>query len=146
MSLIRWEPFRDTDEFFRSLSPAFLGRWPRPAAGDAQVDWLPAADISENDTEYLVKTELAGVPREDVKVSLQEGILTIEGERKQEKVEKNAKLHRVERSYGSFARSFKLPGNTDAAQIRAECKDGILLVHVPKVKTEKPKATQIKVD
>lgn len=148
MSLIRWEPFKDADEMLRRLAGADFARWPRIAAGNGEklVEWSPAADISETDKEYVVKAELPGVKRDDVKVTQDDGVLTIEGERKYEKQDKDEKTHRVERFYGSFSRSFSLPEDADAKSIRAETKDGMLNVHIPKLKVEKPKAVQIKVE
>jgi HSP20 family protein len=147
MNLIRWEPFKEADEFFRSFSPSLFGRLPRlfDENGGTKYEWAPAADISETEKEYVVKAELPGVKREDVKVTLADGVLSIEGERKHEKEEKGEKTHRIERFYGSFCRSFSLPENADANNIRAESKDGVLNVHVPKLKTEKSKAVEIKV-
>jgi len=148
MSLIRWEPFREMDDFFSQFGGPAAGRWPRfiTAKPESMPDWSPAADISETDKEYLVKAELPGVKREDVKVSLEDGVLCIEGERKYEKEDKDEKTHRVERFYGTFSRSFSLPENVDAKSIRAESKEGVLNVHVPKLKVEKPKPVQIKVE
>lgn len=148
MNLIRWEPFREAENLFRQLGMPQLGRLPRVFGenGGAGIEWAPAADISETEKEYLVKAELPGIKREDVKVSVEDSVLTIEGERKQEKEEKGEKTHRVERFYGSFCRSFTLPDDADAQNIRAEGKDGVLRVHVPKLKAEKPKAVQIKVE
>jgi HSP20 family protein len=147
MNLIQWEPFKDTEEFFRSMTPALFGRWPRWMSenGGEKFEWAPAADITETETEYVVKAELPGVKREDVKVTLADGVLRIEGERKHEKEEKGEKSHRVERFFGSFCRAFSLPDNADANNIRAESKDGVLQVHVPKLATEKSKAMEIKV-
>jgi HSP20 family protein len=146
MSIIRWEPFKEADEFFRGFSSPLFNRWLR-AAGEngTAIEWAPAADISETEKEYVVKAELPGVKREDVKVTLEDGVLTIQGERKHEKEEKNEKTHRIERFYGSFSRSFTLPDNTDANAVRAESKDGVLSVHVPKIRTEKAKPVEIKV-
>ncbi len=108
-------------------------------------EWSPFVDIKETDEEYLVRAELPGLKKEDVKVSLDEGVLTIEGERRHEKEEKNERIHRVERFYGTFCRSFTLPDYTDASKILAESKDGVLSIHVPKLKIEKRKALQIAV-
>lgn len=148
MNLMRWEPFREAEDFFRSLSRPMFGRWPQFSGdlGEIKLEWSPAVDIKETDGEYLVKAELPGVKREEVKVRLEDNVLTIEGERRHEKEEKGEKTHRVERFYGSFCRSFTLPDNADAANIRAESRDGILNVHIPKLKIEKTKAVQIKVD
>jgi HSP20 family protein len=148
MSLIRWEPFRESDEFFNRLAPLLANRWPR-MPGDtagAKFEWSPAADISETEKEYLVKADLPGVKREDVKITLQDGVITIEGERVQKKEEKSEKTHRVESFYGTFLRSFTVPEDADARNVRAESKDGVLYVHVPKLKVEKPKPVEIKVE
>jgi len=148
MNLIRWEPFKDTEAFFRDFGGPLFSRLPRLSAenGGAAMQWAPAADISETETEYLVKAELPGVKREDIRLSVEGGMLTIEGERKHEKEERDEKSHRIERFYGSFCRSFTLPDNADAENIRAHDKDGVLSVHVPKLRTEKSKAKQIKVE
>jgi HSP20 family protein len=148
MNLMRWEPFRETDDFFRSMTRPMFGRWPHLFGEDlgTKFEWSPAVDIKETDKEYLVRAELPGLSREDVKVTLEDSVLTIEGERRQEKEEKGEKVHRVERFYGSFCRSFTLPEDANANGIRAESKDGILNVHVPKLAIEKAKAVQIKVN
>lgn len=148
MNLIRWEPFKETDDFFRTLSPALFNRFSRQFSDrdQSEYQWSPMADISETDKEYLVKAELPGVKREDVKVTLEDGILCIEGERKFEKSDKSEKSHRVERFYGKFRRGFGLPEHVDANGIRAESKDGVLQVHVPKSAIQKPSSIQIKVD
>ena len=132
MRLAKWEPFREADEFFRNFGTTF-GRWPqmRSSLGDVK-DWTPVVDISETDKEYLVKAEVPGVKADEIKVTLDKGVLSIEGERKAEKEDKTEKSHRVERFYGSFSRYFTLPEDVDAAAIRAEGKDGVLTVHVPK--------------
>jgi HSP20 family protein len=147
MSLIRWEPFTGIDDFLDRLGPSMLGRWPRfSTESGVRAEWAPAADISESEKEYLVKAELPGVKREDVTLTIDDGLITISGERKQEKEQKDEKLHRVERFYGSFTRSFTVPDNVDQKAIRAESKDGVLYVHLPKAKTEKSSPVQIKVE
>ena len=109
------------------------------------ADWTPSADISETDTAYLIKAEIPGINKEDVKVTLQDGMLTIQGERRQEKEEKDKKFHRIERSYGSFVRSFRLPEDADESAVKAEFKDGMLNVTLTKSAKAKPKATEISV-
>jgi HSP20 family protein len=147
MRLIHWEPFKGTDDFFRSTTPSLFGRWPRLIGREGQAyEWSPAADICETDEEYLVRADLPGVEREDVKVSLEDGVLTIEGERNQEKEEKGKTMHRVERFYGIFCRRFNLPEDAEASRIQAETKDGVLNVHIPKSKVMKAKAVEIKVN
>jgi HSP20 family protein len=148
MNLIHREPMREVDEFFARLAPLGFGRWPRVLGEDAgkALEWSPAADVTETESEYLVKAELPGVKREDVKVTVEAGILTIQGERRQEKEEKTQKRHRIERSYGCFQRSFSLPQDAAVSDIHADCKDGVLAVHIPKAKVAKPKSVQIKVE
>ena len=146
MAIIRWEPFQEADEFFRGMSSPLFNRWMRTLGENGgQVEWAPAADISETEKEYIVKAELPGVKREDVKVTLEGGVLTIQGERRQEKTRKDEKSHRTERFYGSFSRSFTLPDNADAAGISAENRDGVLSVRVPKLGNSKARPVEIKV-
>ncbi len=148
MNIMRWEPFRDTGDFFRSMSRPMFGRWPGVFGDEfaTKYEWSPAVDIKETDKEYLVRAELPGLTREDVKVTLESGVLTIEGERRQEKELTDERVHRIERLYGEFYRSFTLPDDAKADGIRAESKDGVLSVHVPKLAVEKAKAVEIKVN
>lgn len=149
MSIIRWDPLASADEAFNRMLPSLLGSRPRLTLNDGagQLEWRPSADISETDKEYLIRAELPAVKKEGVKVTLDNGVLTIQGERKQEKEDKNEKYHRIETIYGSFQRSFSLPENANVEAIRCASKDGVLTVHVPKVtKTEKQTAKQIKID
>jgi HSP20 family protein len=146
MSLIRWEPFGTVDDVFARM-PSLFGRWPHTFDfnGKRALDWAPSVDISETDTEYLVRAELPAVKKEDVHITVDDGMLTISGERRQKTEEKKEKIHRVETVYGKFSRSFSLPDNVDPASIRAESKDGVITVHVAKTKVEPKKATEIKV-
>jgi len=139
MSLIRWEPFSGTDLLFR--------RWPSmfEADGKSPMQWSPSVDISETDTEYLVRAELPAMKKEDVRITVDDHTLTISGERKQKTEERNEKLHRVESVYGHFARSFTLPDNADTASIRADSKDGVITVHIVKSRPDAKKPTEIKV-
>ena len=145
MSLIRWEPFAGMDNMF-SRFPGLLGRWPLlPGNGEQSMDWAPSVDISETEKEYLIRATLPAVKKEDVVVDVDNGILSLSGQRRQKEEQESEKFHKVESFYGSFARSFALPDGTDASAISAESKDGILTIHVPKTKTETKKATTIKV-
>jgi len=146
MSLVRWDPFADVDRFFNRMLPANLS-WPRMAFEDngKALRWAPSADISETDKEYLIKAALPAVKKEDVRVTVDEGVITIKGERKQEKEEKNEKFHRTETVYGSFERSFALPDNVNADGITCESKDGVLTVHMPKIEAKKAAPKQINV-
>ena len=140
MSLIRWEPLREMQEFFRDYSPLFAR-----GAAIGGGDWRPTANISETDKEYLIKAELPEVKKEDVKITLDDGVITISGERKMEKEDKSSNDIRIESFYGTFSRSFSLPDNVVASGIRAESKDGVLRVHVPKTSPSQPKSISIEV-
>lgn len=148
MPITRWDPFRDLDEMSGRLNRLFarseLSRLP-PNALLANADFSPAVDISETAEEYLIKAELPDVQKENLKVSVEEGVLRISGERKQEKEEKNKKYHIVERSYGSFMRAFQLPSAIDESKVVAEFKEGMLNVRVPKTERATPKSVEIKV-
>jgi HSP20 family protein len=142
---LRADPFREMDELVRSMQRAFTG-WPAKIEESMTLaDWTPSVDIGENDKEYVVKAELPEVKKDDIKVNVNDGTLTISGERKVEKEEKGTKFHRVERAYGSFERSFTMPDDTDADKITSEYKDGILTVHLPKSPVTKPSAHAIPV-
>jgi HSP20 family protein len=148
MNLMRWDPFGEVDTLFQNLMANRLARWPRlNAAGDGEksLRWSPSADISETAKEYLIRAELPAVKKEDVQVTLDSGVITIKGERKQQQEDKNEKYHRVESFYGSFERSFSLPDNVSADAIRCESKDGILSVHIPKTEATKQTPKQIAV-
>lgn len=140
MSLLRWDPFGD---MYRMLGPA---RVPRQAEGEGgKGGWLPSTDISETDTEYTIRAALPAVKKEDIHVTLDNGMLTIKGERKQQQEDKSEKYHRVESFYGSFERSFTLPDNVNEDAITSESKDGVLTVHIPKAQhpAAKPKEVTI---
>jgi HSP20 family protein len=129
------------DEMLRGFTPMF-GRLPLARTEEA-YEFLPPADIVEREKEYLIKLDLPEVPKEDVKVLFEEGVLTIKGERKVEKEVKGEKVHRTERYYGAFERSFVLPEDVDAKLIKAESKDGVLMIHLPRVAVEKARPLAI---
>jgi len=108
-------------------------------------EWTPLVDITEDDKEYLIKAELPEVKKEEVKVTVENGLLTISGERKIEKEEKGKRYHRVERAYGCFLRSFSLPDDADGTKVNADFKDGLLRVHLAKSENAKPKQIEVKV-
>lgn len=148
MNLVRWDPFRDLEEMSDRLNRVFSRPTMRHESGKETMtvaDWTPAVDISETEKEYLINVELPEVKKEDVKVTVQEGMLLIHGERRQEKEEKGKKYHRLERSYGSFVRSFAVPDAVDEAKVTAEFKDGMLNLHLPKSEKARPKAIDVKV-
>jgi HSP20 family protein len=153
MSLVRWNPARElatwpSDLFGiqREMNRMFDGFFRGTNDEDYAISsWTPAVDIAEHDDEYLVKVELPGVNKDEVKLTLENNILTIRGEKKQEKETKKENYHRVERSYGSFQRSFTLPAAVKADKIDASYKDGILTVSLPKAEEAKPKQIEVKV-
>lgn len=144
-----WDPFQELQDFENRLA-GFFGRAPVRTNGDKKeaisvAQWAPLVDISEDDKEYLVKAELPEIKKEDVRVSVENGVLSISGERKIEKEEKDKKYHRVERAYGRFERTFALPEGADGTKITAEFKEGVLKVHLPKAENAKPKSVTVKV-
>ena len=148
MTLVRWNPSRELEEMSDRLNRMFNRQaLPQANAKETMVvaDWVPSVDVSETEGEYQIKAEIPDVKKEDVKVTLEDGVLTIQGERALEKEEKGKKYHRVERSYGSFARSFTLPDLVDEEKVRAEFKDGVLNLLLPKSEKAKPKAIEVKV-
>ncbi len=148
-ALTTWDPFKELNELENRLSTIF-GRAPVRKNGEKDeamtvAQWAPLVDITEDDKEYLIKAELPEVKKDDFKVSVQDGVLTISGERKYEKEEKGKKYHRTEWAYGSFSRSFTLPDDADAEKVAGDFKDGVLKVHVPKSEKAKPKKIEVKV-
>jgi len=147
--LTRWDPLKEMEELQNRLSGLFGRAQARRGNGEQEsitvAEWAPLVDITEDDKEYLIKAELPEVKKEDVKVAVENGVLTISGERKSEKEEKNKKYHRIERAYGSFERSFIVPDDADADKVNAEFKDGVLSVHLSKSEKAKPKQIEVKV-
>jgi HSP20 family protein len=109
------------------------------------AQWSPLVDITEDEKEYLIKAELPDMKKEDVRLTVENDVVAISGERTFEKEEKGKKYHRVERAYGSFVRSFTLPEDADGSKVSADFKDGMLQVHLPKSQKAKPKTIEIKV-
>ena len=137
MSIVRWNPWREFDDFFTNVSAV-------PSEHIARSEWLPPVDISETETEYRIDVEIPAVARDDVAVSVKDGVLTVTGERKVEK-DTDGKRHRVERQYGRFSRSFRLPENVDEDHIAASSRDGVLYLVVSKKEKEKPRTIEVKV-
>lgn len=140
-----WDPFREIDLFrgwpsMRSLAGL------RESGLPASARWAPSLDVSESPTHFIVTVELAGAKKEDVQVEVQDGVLTIRGEKRSEREEEEEKEQRryVERSYGMFARSFSLPTNANEDDVKASFKDGVLSVEIAKREEAKPKAIQVR--
>ena len=147
--LTMWNPLRELDEVQNRLGSFFGGTFPRTGNGNGGLklaDWSPQVDITEDEKEYLIKADLPEMKKDEIRVNVVEGVLSVSGERKTEKEVKNKKFHRIERSYGTFQRSFKLPDDANGAKVAAEFKEGVLRVHLPKSSVAKPKAIEVKVD
>jgi HSP20 family protein len=146
--MTRWNPFKDLEEMEKRLS-TYVGRPAlRTEAGKEAMtvaEWSPPVDITEDDKEYVIKAELPEMKKEDIKLSVEDNVMSISGERKYEKEEKGKKYHRIERTYGSFMRRFTLPGTADGSTVSAEYKDGVLNVRLPKSEKAKPKSIDVKV-
>ena len=147
MAIVRWEPFSNLvtaqQEFDRLFKDAFT-----PFFGEGELSthtWAPPVDIYETENDIVLKAELPGVDPKDVEVRVEDSTLYLKGERKFEKEVKNESYHRVERSYGSFARSFSLPNSINAEKVKAEFKDGLLTLTLPKREEAKPKKVTIEI-
>ncbi len=139
MNMMRWNPFNEMDDLFKSYQRA-MARQPSQE-GVLSADWSPSVDITEDDKEFLIKAELPEVKKEDISVDINQGVVTLSGERKSEK--RDEKEHRIERFYGRFSRSFTLPENVNETEIKAENRDGMLYLHLPKSTVEKARKIQV---
>ncbi len=146
MVLVKWDPCREIEDMFDRYTRA-VGL-PRSGSQEAITagDWSPRVDISETDKEIVIKAEIPDVNKNDVKGNVENGVLTIQGEKKREKEAKGKKFHRVECNYGSFTRSFSLPENIDETKIKASFNDGMLNLKIQKTKDAKQKAIEVKVE
>jgi HSP20 family protein len=138
-------PFQELGETRNLLSEFFGGSPIRFSANGKNSEWLPLVDISEDDQEYLFKADLPDVKKGDVKVIIENGVLSISGERKMENEEKKRKFHRLERFFGRFERTFAVPEDADTKKIVTQFRDGVLQVHLPKRLIAKPKPVAIMV-
>ena len=145
MPIVRWEPFRDLvttqDRFNRLFNETFSQVF--GDEGTASKTWLPPVDIIEQENSLVLKAELPGIDPNDIEIRVEDNTLHMKGERKFEKDIKEENLHRVERSYGAFSRTFALPSSIDADKVQAEYKDGILTLTMPKREEAKPKTIKI---
>jgi HSP20 family protein len=150
-TLTTWNPLREMEEFQNRFSTVFGGfptfpfRFPKNGDRFKLPDWSPLVDIIEDDHEYLFKADLPEMRKDDVKVTIENGILYISGERRTEKEEKKRKFHRLERFFGTFERTFTVPEDADTTKIVADFHDGVLQVHLPKRPMPKPQAIEVKV-
>lgn len=144
-TLTRWTPFRDLSRLQNDLNRLFEDRL-APSQNPESYGWAPAADVYEDTEGLTLKFEIPDVDPKDVQVHLEDGVLTVRGERKLEHEDKREQYHRIERAYGTFARSFTLPGTFDAEKVNAETKNGVLRIFIPKRAEAKPKTIQVKVN
>lgn len=145
MELMKWTPFREIEDIFDRYARGLRSLGRTEAGPLATGEWAPRVDIVETDKEFSIKAEIPEVKKEDVKIRVDNGVLMISGERKQEKEEKGKTFHRVERFYGSFTRSFALPDTVDQTKIGASFKDGMLNLSLPKTAGAQPKAIEVKI-
>lgn len=146
MPIVRWEPFRDlitTQDRMNRLINQTLGRFLGEEEGLNLGNWIPLVDLYETEQDVILKAELPGVDAKDVEVSIHDGMLYLKGERKHESEVKEENYRHVERTYGSFSRTFALPASVDAEKVKAEFKDGILTLTMPKREEAKPKKIKI---
>lgn len=141
MSIVAWDPFRDIDQLFNRYNRGADSN----TAKSGGAEWTPLVDIYEADRKFLVRTELPGVDKQDVSVSIDENLLTIKGKKQFTEAKEGEKWRRVETQYGEFSRSFTLPDNIDADKVTAAYKDGVLELSVPKTEPAKPKLIDVKV-
>lgn len=146
--ITRWNPFNELEDLQNRAKSFFI----RPNGGPsllgiagAEADWIPAVDVTEDENEFMITADLPDVTKENVKVSLDEDMLTIQGERHHEKEDKQKTYHRIERSFGKYTRSFQLPKDVDAGKIDAKFEAGVLKVHLPKKPAKSQAAQEIKV-
>ncbi len=145
MNVLRWKPFGDLLGFQGRINPLFeddfFKNWEKQK--QAVSSWAPSTDVIEAKEEYIFKMELPGLEKDQINIELDNNILTVKGEKKEETEEKGETYHRVERCNGSFSRSFNIPKNVDQKRIKANMKNGVLELHVPKVEESKPKSIPI---
>lgn len=147
MTLIRWTPIKgmvNIQDEMNCLFNEFLAATPDRVEGGT-FPWSPLVDISETRDDIIVNAEVPGMKKDDIKIIIQDNVLTLKGEKQKEKEEKDKSYHRVERSYGSFERSFSLPVSIQVDKIKANYKEGVLTIHLPKAEEAKPKEVTVQV-
>ena len=138
MNVVRWSPFREFDHLLEGFE--------RPAAAPLRrADWLPLVDIRETDHNYQIDVEVPAVASEDLSVSVQDGVLSVSGERKSARNDETDKVHRTERRYGRFLRHFQLPEDADPEAVTATTRDGVLYLSIGKTPAKMPRTIEVKV-
>jgi HSP20 family protein len=141
-----WNPFQEFESLLDRYNKSGGGTLRNSANGDLNfADWAPSVDIEEQDDKYLIKADLPGVDKQDIDVKLENGMLSIRGEKHTESETGKGKRHRSERFHGTFSRSFTLPDSVDADKVDANYKDGVLVLSIPKMEQAKPRSIDIKI-
>lgn len=143
MALVRWEPFREL-----AALQSEMGRWMNQMAGAGPTNggsspWLPAVDVWETEDELVLAFDLPGIPEERIAVEIEDGVLTVSGERERASEHSSERFYRFERRFGAFSRSVTLPSGVPEDAIKADYRDGVLEIRVPKPEEQKPKRIQI---
>jgi HSP20 family protein len=145
MSVSRWDPFQDLQSFRDEMNRT-LSRWFSREEGDEPTmrRWVPALDVTESKDAYHIDVEVPGVNPEDINVTVDRGMLTVQGERRSEEEKSDRSYHRIERRYGMFRRSISLPGDVDPSRVQATYDNGVLRLEVPKTDGGQPKRIEVK--
>ena len=145
MTLVRWEPFRELAALQNEM-----GRWMNQVAGGTtpggngqSSSWLPAVDVWETEKEIVLSFDLPGIPEDQISVELDDNVLTVSGQRERSQEETGERFYRYERRFGTFSRTVTLPAGVNEEQVKADYKDGVLEIHVPKPEEQKPKRIQV---
>ena len=142
MNLVRWDPFRELNALRRDVGGLF-GALPAGNGSGGLEAWTPTCDVHEDEKAITLKIDLPGVKKDDIDITVENGVLSVSGERKFEKEEKKENFTRIERGYGAYSRSFALPEYVDAKNVSAEAKDGVLRVSLPKSAKAAPAAQKV---
>jgi len=145
VAIIRWDPFRDLVTLRERMNRLFEDMAASRSEGKDLMTstWVPSVDIFETESDVVLAAEVPGIDEKDIEIKVEDNTLTIKGERKFEKETKEENYHRIERSYGSFFRSFALPSYVDHEKIEAQFENGVLKVHMPKKAEVKPRKVRI---
>jgi HSP20 family protein len=143
MALVRWDPSKELETLHTDVNRVFDTFFGGRLGNGATPRWVPAMDLVETDDQLVLRADLPGLDRDDVKIEISDGVLTVSGERRVENEERKDGYHRVERAYGGFSRSLSLPQGIDAEQVQADFDKGVLEVRIPKPAERKPHRVQI---
>jgi len=145
MTIVRWEPLRELSSLQHEMNRLFSAFDTPTGNGGAARRWVPAMDLVETEDHFVLRADLPGMSQDDVKIELEDHVLTISGERKAEHSERQEGFYRVERAFGTFSRALTLPKGVDAAAVTASFDQGVLEVRVPKPEAAKPRRIEISV-